>query len=83
MKRSLKSLVYKLGSPNSKKLEGGFTILNKVRGGSVTEPTDPDPGAVTNDICHGPNKNGCSNVRDCSDTTNAIYCHNLATCFTD
>lgn len=78
MKKSLRNLVHKLESNDSKKLEGGFTVLSDVRGGKLlpdtTEPT-------INEICSGTNPSACSNQRQCSDTTNTIGCHNYGTCF--
>jgi hypothetical protein len=80
MKKSLKNLVYKLESKDSVKLRGGFTVFVNVRGGNLTEPTDP---AVTNDVCNGTNPTACSNKLDCSGATNIIGCHNYGTCFRD
>jgi hypothetical protein len=81
MKKSLKNLVYRLESKDSSKLGGGFTVFVNVRGGNLTEPTDP---AVTNDVCKGyTNPTGCSNRTDCTGATNNIGCHNLVMCFTD
>lgn len=79
MKRSLKNLVQKLESDDSRKLGGGFTVLSNLRGGKVV----PEPEVGVNDVCTGTNPTGCSNQRQCSGTTNTIGCHNYGTCFSD
>jgi hypothetical protein len=71
MKKSLVKFVEKLQHTRSKKLEGGFKVIFKLRGGV---------GSV-NDYCSGTNPSACSNQRECSGTTNTIGCHNYGTCF--
>lgn len=75
MRKSLKNLVHKLESDDSKKLEGGFAVLSAVRGGTK------NPDGSVNDVCNGTNPSGCSNQRQCSGTTNTVGCHNYGTCF--
>lgn len=75
MKKSFKNLVHKLESTGSKQLEGGFTVLAKVRGGNLSTEVS------VNDNCSGTNPTACSNRIHCTDTTNNIGCHNLGTCY--
>lgn len=69
--KSLGNFVKKVKSISETKLDGGFGIFSKSRGGIA---------GTVNDVCSNTNPTGCSNQRDCSGSTNNFGCHNVATC---
>ena len=78
MKRSIQSIISKLGQAEGGKLVGGF---GNIKGGVGDLPSYND-GCSNTGTCTGTNINGCTNSGDCSWGTNKNgSCTNSRDCF--
>ena len=80
MKRSIKSIVSKVGQADDGKLAGGFGMIK----GGTSLPDVPayNDGCTNTGTCDGTNVNGCTNSGNCSWGTNKNgSCTNSRDCF--